>query len=318
MVSPQTAVTYYGHHLAGYGDTLLYFENALVPQGYSTEAWACNDFSCWGVTGGPIMQVCSTITITTNGLPTTIDLKGMEGGGNPLAGCPMTVNLGCYQSQLSVTASAANPTVYLGYAPLECTDLTATPASGSGSYSYLWDTGATTPAINVCPLQSTHYHVTITDNQSGCQATTSVDVDVENVVCGNGKTTVCYRNVTRCVRNNRVSNYLNRGGTVGACTNSFRRAEDLEDISTGVEVFFYQSPDKLEVGLLVDEEMEVEARLFSMDGKQMIQPVKVVVQPDDEGEVVIHKSSLPDGLYILHLSSRGEIIKAQKILIGGR
>ena len=53
-----------------------------------------------------------------------------------------------------------------------CTDLTA-----SGGGTYLWNTGATTSTINVCPTSATTYTVTVTSNL-GCSATASTRVAV--------------------------------------------------------------------------------------------------------------------------------------------
>ncbi|RKD84579.1 Ig-like domain-containing protein, partial [Mangrovibacterium diazotrophicum] len=75
----------------------------------------------------------------------------------------------------------AGTDVYVCYEDNEVT-LTATPSGGSGSYSYLWSTGATTASITVSPTSDTNYSVTVTDtgfsptNGVACSATDDVDV----------------------------------------------------------------------------------------------------------------------------------------------
>jgi hypothetical protein len=44
-----------------------------------------------------------------------------------------------------------------------CIVLDATPSGGTGPYTYLWSTGATSQTINVCPGVTTTYDVTVTD-----------------------------------------------------------------------------------------------------------------------------------------------------------
>ena len=45
--------------------------------------------------------------------------------------------------------------------------LTASPSGGSGTYTYLWSTGATTASINVAPGSTTTYSVQVTDTVTG-------------------------------------------------------------------------------------------------------------------------------------------------------
>ena len=53
--------------------------------------------------------------------------------------------------------------------------LTANPTGGTGPYTYLWSTSATTQAISVSPTTTTTYTVTVTD-ANGCTATASQEI----------------------------------------------------------------------------------------------------------------------------------------------
>lgn len=58
-----------------------------------------------------------------------------------------------------------------------CTNITATGTSGTGPYTYSWNTGALSQTTNVCPVSNATYTVLVTDaNGNTAYATTSVIV----------------------------------------------------------------------------------------------------------------------------------------------
>jgi len=65
----------------------------------------------------------------------------------------------------------------------QSTTLTATVTDGSGDYSYAWSTGATSASIEVSPLETTTYDLTITDNLAGCTLQCDYQVLVTNPTC---------------------------------------------------------------------------------------------------------------------------------------
>jgi len=91
----------------------------------------------------------------------------------------------------AVTADAGpNKTVYIGYAPMSCTGLTAAATGGTPGYSFLWSTGSTAGSITVCPSVTTKYTVVVTDSK-GCKAKDSVLVCAKNVKCERSKVQLC-------------------------------------------------------------------------------------------------------------------------------
>jgi uncharacterized membrane-anchored protein len=72
------------------------------------------------------------------------------------------------------------------------TTLTASAAE-PGTYSYLWSTGATTAQIQVSPLSTTSYTVTVTNQVTGCSNSTNqtIVVDASSAPTITGPTTVC-------------------------------------------------------------------------------------------------------------------------------
>jgi gliding motility-associated-like protein len=74
---------------------------------------------------------------------------------------------------LSVTASASQPSICAGI----ISTLSATPAGGTGSYSYAWSNTSSAASQPVQPAATTTYSVTVTDNM-GCTASDTVLVTV--------------------------------------------------------------------------------------------------------------------------------------------
>jgi hypothetical protein len=106
-------------------------------------------------------------------------------------------------------------TLYIGYGPSSL-KLTAKPNGGSGSFGFKWNTGETTPFINVNTAGT--YNVIITDAQ-GCTTTTSTAINVIDVSCGNNKDKVmiCHNGASICVASSAVQAHLNHGDNIGAC-----------------------------------------------------------------------------------------------------
>ncbi len=62
--------------------------------------------------------------------------------------------------------AGSDQTVFFGYPPEECADLSATATGAFPPYSFIWSTGETTQDITVCPSATTDFSV-IAD-ASGC------------------------------------------------------------------------------------------------------------------------------------------------------
>lgn len=168
LTSPNTNAIYTAYLDAG--DSVLVYDN-------STEWWACVNNGC-----GPITTVEKSISIVTQGLPNSILCLGMEGGGNPYAGC-QGEEVTVYPKCLGFTTSAsADVTIYPGSTSQSCTTISASHAGSTGTVAYLWSTGATTTSINVCPSATTTYTVSIS-NDIGC--TLIEEVVVTAIPCSN-------------------------------------------------------------------------------------------------------------------------------------
>jgi len=118
-------------------------------------------------------------------------------------------------------------TVYTSYEPQRCADLNATASFGAPPYSFSWSSGEATASINVCPLVTTTYEVTVTDSKGDTATAESTVVVVDNT-CGNKfeKVQICHvtgdgTTQTICVAESAVQAHLDHGDYLGDCGNTF-------------------------------------------------------------------------------------------------
>jgi hypothetical protein len=83
--------------------------------------------------------------------------------------------------------------VYLGYAPVECTDLSVLISGGTAPYETTWSSGDDSETITVCPESTQAYSVTVTD-AIGQSVEDQITVQVIDVRCGNNnnKVSICH------------------------------------------------------------------------------------------------------------------------------
>lgn len=303
LTSPNTGADFTGFTVQN--DSVLAYHND-----YSW--WACIDANC-----GPVQPIAKTLTIQVQGLPSQITLLGMEGAGNPAAGC-MGQSVTVYPNCFPILADAGpEATVYKGYAPQECTTLTATGAGGSGSYSYLWDTGETTQSISACPNYDAHYFVTVTDVAAGgCYSIDYVKVNVVDVACNGTKVLMCKNGQTRCIRSNRVANRLNNGWVLGACSSSkntpFEEVLTYDDLDLTAGPNPFQTQTTLRV--VVPEEEVMQLQVFDLTGRLLV-TLHEGSLPQGEHRFVLDREGMPAGTYLARLTTASGELLTQKLLV---
>lgn len=305
ITSPNTGAVYSG--FTANNDTVLGYHNP-------SEWWACIDANC-----GPVQPISYTISFQTFGMPSEITLLGMEGAGNPTAGCSgasMTVSTACSP----MAAEAGNEaTVYVGYAPAECANLTASGTGGSGTYGYTWDTQESTATISACPTSDAHYFVTVTDNSTGCYSIDWVKVNVVDVTCGNNNNRVlmCKNGQTRCVGQSNVANKLNRGWVLGACASNKSGAftEELEvlaDLSLEAGPNPFMDQTTLRVTAPVTEEMTLS--IYNINGS-LVKVVQDGVFQAGESTYTLTREGLAPGAYFARLVTKSGEMATKKLMI---
>ncbi len=140
----------------------------------------------------------------------------------------LSLSLLCFNNSQVIAQCSVNAgsdvSVYIGYPPMSCTTLMATP-TGTPPFSFLWSTGDTTQSINVCPTTNTDYMVTITDSVA-CSSSDTVTVTVVDARCGHDSTKVLVCHIppgdpldahTICISPHAVPAHLAHGDHLGEC-----------------------------------------------------------------------------------------------------
>jgi hypothetical protein len=117
-------------------------------------------------------------------------------------------------------------TIFLGYGP-QSIKLVGEASGGTGPYNYNWNGAGSTSSINVSPVTTTAFVLTVTD-QNGCQSTCNVAINVIDVRCGNklDKVQICHKNngksegKTLCVSADAITAHLAHGDYLGSCKTS--------------------------------------------------------------------------------------------------
>ncbi len=236
-------------------------------------------------------------------------------------------------------------TVYLGYEPLECTDLSVDINGGTAPYTIDWSTNESTASINVCPKNTTTYSVVVTD-ANGCMGYADLTVCVVDArvpsngngkqkvyVCHNGKKTLTI------AEEGAINGHLEHGCRLGRCsdepcvnpaqaspngdliTKDFADASvDTEDkdhgsaLSTSDVLAEVQAirvfPNPAGAHLTIQGEGTPAASISLMDasGKQI--SVNTEAQPNKK-TVVVNTQDLAPGVYHLLVSSSQGVYRKQ-------
>ena len=238
-----------------------------------TDATGCTDYQTITLTEPPVLSLSASVTSDYNGYAVScfggsdgIATASASGGAPPYSyqwdanadnqgtavatalsagtydvmvtdanGCVANAQVTLDEPPPLTIEAGDNQTVYYGYPPAECASLSYSGAGGGvPPYSYSWSTGENDQDIEVCPMVSTMYYITITD-ANGCTATDSVIVCAIDVRCGNklDKVEICHfppdypeNKQTLCVALNSVEEHLSHGDSLAAC-GTVRECTDL-------------------------------------------------------------------------------------------
>lgn len=108
------------------------------------------------------------------------------------SGCTATdaVNVTVVGTPLQASVTALPSTICLGSSSI----LNTIVVGGSGSYNYIWSTGAITSAITVTPTTTTSYSVTVTDGSQSTIASTIVTVATSPIASAGTDQTIALGN----------------------------------------------------------------------------------------------------------------------------
>lgn len=224
-------------------------------------------------------------------------------------------------SSVAINAGS-DQTLYIGYGPTGVT-LTAYATGGTGTYSYLWSTGATTQSITVLNsigVGDHTYTVTATD-ATGCNSgLDEVIVTVEDVRCGNNndKVRIYHNGRSICVSPNAIPAHLAHGdefmlGKIGVpgegeIPSQFALQQNYPNPFNPTTSIVYSLP--------VDANVSIE--VYNVLGERVAQLVEGRVSAGYYS-VPFDASLLSSGVYIYRMAAAGDngerFLKVEKMML---
>jgi len=147
-------------------------------------------------------------------------------------GCLASTSTTITEPEVLTVNAGGDETVFYGYGPMECADLSASINGGTPDYTAVWTSNVSGGAVGadatVCPETNEVYTVSVTD-ANGCTASDDLSICVVNVECQAGESDIIKVEMcqippgnpnnahTICVDENAVPAHLAIGCTLGAC-----------------------------------------------------------------------------------------------------
>lgn len=220
--------------------------------------------------------------------------------------------------QVSLEACQA---VYIGYEPASCASLGPIVQGGTGSYSYVWNTGETGASLEVCPEETSSYQLTVSDEEGHTVAVTT-EVEVYDIRCGvyNTFAEVCWSSglsSTRrslCVTQSRVDYYLETGGSLGNCElisctgntggltmeQALANFTELDQDNNNLSLFPNPTHHALTVNIQSHWEEQTLLHILDTNGKIVRQLAVPIYQ--GQNTVELQTLDLPAGIYFLQIN----------------
>ena len=213
--------------------------------------------------------------------------------------------------------------------------LTATGIGGGvPPYTVQWSTGSNSTSINVCPISTTTYTVTVTD-LNGCTMSDEVKVCVIDVRCGNklDKVTICHNtgssknpSNTQCIALNAVANHLqNHGdqlaacGTVKTCLDGAKMAYSG---NTGVDhepsyLTAFPNPfaDYTTVRFMVAEGGVANVKVYDITGREISMLFSQEVAAGTVYDLKLDGTRYPSGVYFIILKTDTGAMLTSKVVL---
>jgi hypothetical protein len=237
-----------------------------------------------------------------------------------------------YSQELYVEPSPYQ-TVYLGYPPAECVEVSATVSGGTPPYTYAWDNGETGESFLACPEESTAYTVLVTDAE-GCTFEASTRVCVIDVRCGKNldKVAICHcppgnpnNCKTLCISVADVAEHLAHGDLLGPCgtdhsCNDFKTALAAAIYTEyDVDIFLQAYPNPFEKSTTISYRVSVPGnvtiRLVNATGQQVR---KLYEGYSADGELLhlqINMEHLQPGMYLCILEQADGSMVSHKLVL---
>jgi hypothetical protein len=249
-------------------------------------------------------------------------------------GCSASANVTLDEPPPLTIDAGPNQTVYYGYPPMSCATLSYSGEGGGvPPYSFMWSTGETTQYIEVCPMVSTEYIITITDDNN-CTETDTVIVCAIDVRCGKNldKVEICHyppdnptNPQTLCVGLPAVADHLSHGdmlaacGTDHSCTGLGAKSgpvaiESVDEVEMDLDVYPNPFSNTTTVTFTTDMDGHASLRLVDFTGREAGTLFDQQVEQNTTYQVEISGATLSPGIYHCILLQGDGKLKVVKLI----
>ena len=216
-------------------------------------------------------------------------------------------------SPVPTVDAGIDQTVFFGYPPEECTNLTAIATGALPPYNFIWSDGETTQTITVCPEDTTTF--TVVADASGCLSSEdSVIINVLDVRSGQNlnKVLVCHippgdpdNAHTISISPNAVPAHLTlHGDHLGPCVDSsFNDSLNLKVQSLNVYLTSYPNPfsQKTIIIISLPESGNINLEFSSLNSPEVVQLYEGYIEANTLYFVEFDGSNLSNGIYFYRL-----------------
>jgi len=251
-------------------------------------------------------------------------------------GCAASTTIDITQPALLTVNAGSDETVFYGYGPMECADLSASAAGGTAAYSYSWASiasgGGMGSTLTACPTSNEVYTVTVVD-ANGCVATDELSICVVDVHCEAGNSGIMKVEMcqvppgnpanahTICIDASAVPAHLAIGCQLGACGElasacAGPAAKSLESEELGAAVVAYPNPTEntTTISVTLTKAGNYSDEMFDMMGK-LVKTVYAGSFEDYENlEFDVDMTNLNTGMYMISVSNGDQKIENIRVM----
>jgi len=244
-------------------------------------------------------------------------------------GCSASTSLTITQPTAIVVNAGLDETVFYGYAPAACADLSSSATGGTGALSLSWTSvnsgGGIGSTLLACPTANEVYTATAVD-ANGCIGTDQLSICVVDVRCksGNGpmKVEVCHNGHTICISPNAVPTHLAHGDQLGACGEAQAAcgavaSKDLHaDDELEATVVAYPNPTEntTTISVTLTKAGNYSVELFDMMGKLVKTVYAGSFEEYENLEFDVDMTNLNTGVYMISVSNGDQKIENIRVM----
>jgi hypothetical protein len=251
-------------------------------------------------------------------------------------GCAASTTIDITEPTLLTVDAGSDETVFYGYGPMECADLSASAAGGTTAYSYSWTSvasgGGMGSTLTACPTSNEVYTVTVVD-ANGCVATDELSICVVDVHCEAGNSGIMKVEMcqvppgnpanahTICIDASAVPAHLAIGCQLGecgelaaACSATAAKSIANEEVMAAVVAYPNPAENITTISVTLTKAGNYSVEMFDMMGKLMKTVYAGSFEDYENLEFDVDMTSLQTGVYMISVSNGDQKIENIRVM----